>query len=69
MAAVVSGIVKEGKVVPQAALPEGLHVQILLPDEMPADLQEELNAWALGSVEALALVEHLAEAEGGNEKR
>ena len=58
------GIVREGRVVPQTPLPEGLEVQISVPDEtvlVPPELQAELDAWSLGSAEALALVERLAD--------
>ncbi|HEV3237704.1 MAG TPA: hypothetical protein VGZ25_11990 [Gemmataceae bacterium] len=66
MATTITGVVKEGKVVPEVPLPEGMRVQILLPAETPSvpeDLQEELDAWTRGSSEALALVERLAEEE------
>jgi hypothetical protein len=64
MATMIWGIVKEGKIVPETPLPEGLHVRITLPEEtagVPPELQAELEAWSLGSAEALALVERLAE--------
>ena len=62
MATTIRGVVREGKVVPQTPLPDGLQVEITLPDDvvMPDDLQAELEAWAAGSAEALAEVERLA---------
>ena len=70
MATMIRGIVREGKIVPETPLPEGLQVQIALPEELvivPPELQAELEAWSLGSAEALALVERLA-AEGTDDE-
>jgi len=70
MATMIWGIVKEGKIVPQTPLPEGLQVQITLPEEtvvVPPELQTELDAWSLGSAESLALIERLAEEGTGDE--
>jgi hypothetical protein len=66
MASVILGIVREGKIVPQAPLPEGLQVQITVPEEVviPEDLQAELDAWSQGNAEALATVEQLADEMG-----
>ena len=64
MSIVVRGIVKEGKVIPEQPLPEGVAVHITLIEEaaaLPADLQEELAAWVAGSTKALEMVERLAE--------
>ena len=63
MATMIWGIVREGRIVPQTPLPEGLEVQISVPEEtvlVPPELQAELDAWSLGSAEALELVERLA---------
>jgi hypothetical protein len=63
MASTIWGIVKEGKIIPDSPLPDGLKVEITLPDQVrvvPPELQDELNAWAQGSAEALALVERIA---------
>jgi hypothetical protein len=71
MATTIQGIVREGKIVPEIPLPEGLEVQITLPEStfvVPPELQEELDAWSLGSAEALALVERLAEEGTGDEQ-
>ncbi len=73
MSTVTWGVVKEGKILPAQPLPEGAAVQITLLDaplEMPAELQEELDAWSLASAQALDLIEGLAEeGEGADEKR
>ncbi len=66
MASTIWGVVKEGKVIPESPLPEGLKVEITLPEQVrlvPPELQDELDAWAQGSAEALAMVERIA-AEG-----
>ena len=71
MPTVVRGVVKAGIIVPDRPLPEGLMVEITFPDavpEVPPDLQEELDAWALGSAESLALVERLADEGAGDDK-
>jgi uncharacterized protein YdeI (YjbR/CyaY-like superfamily) len=63
MSATIWGVVREGKIVPQTSLPDGLQVQITVPEDVviPEELQAELDAWSLGNAEALALVEQLAE--------
>jgi hypothetical protein len=71
VATLIRGIVKEGKIIPQTPLPEGLEVEITLPEEtivVPPELQAELDAWTIGSAEALALVERLAEKEFTDEE-
>jgi hypothetical protein len=63
MATSVWGIVKEGLVVPDAPLPEGARVEIVLPDvptEVPPELQAEFDAWDRASAASLDLVERLA---------
>lgn len=65
------GIVRNGVVVPDAPLPEGIQVEIrpcAAPD-VPADLEEELRAWRQASANALDLVERLAGEEPGHEAR
>lgn len=57
---VVWGVVKDGIVVPVSPLPEGIQVQITVPDELEPDIREELEAWALGSAQSLERVEELA---------
>jgi len=70
MAATIWGVVREGKIVPQTPLPDGLQVQITLPEDVviPRELQAELDAWSQGSAEALVLVEQLAEENTSHEK-
>jgi hypothetical protein len=72
MAKWVSGIVKEGLVVPSSPLPEGISVGILVSDpqsEIPLELQVELEAWQQAGANSLQLVEELALEEERNEKR
>jgi hypothetical protein len=68
MPIVVWGIVKEGKVIPETPLPEGMSVQITVPDDLEPDVREELDAWALGSAQALERVEELADEGTSDEK-
>jgi hypothetical protein len=71
MAVTVWGVVNEGRVIPEEPLPEGLHVQIVIPDappEMPPEVQEELDMWARARANALKLVERLAEEEERREE-
>jgi hypothetical protein len=66
MAAMVPGIVKDGNVVPQTPLPNGLNVQILLPDDLDAEeaeLRAEMAAWRAGNAKAFEKVEQLADEE------
>jgi hypothetical protein len=59
----IPGVVQDGKIVPQTPLPEGLNVQILLPEDAndEAELQAELAAWRAGNQKALDRVEQLAD--------
>jgi len=66
MTAVTWGVVKNGLVVPQAPLPEGAHVQILVGAELPNDMQAEFDAWARGSAEALAAFEEQLDKDAGH---
>jgi hypothetical protein len=57
------GVVKEGVVIPDTALPEGARVEIAVPDGplvVPPELQAEFDAWDLASAQTLAEVERLA---------
>jgi hypothetical protein len=68
----ISGVVKDGLIVPSVPLPEGAQVDIRLreePLEVPPELQEELQAWQRGSANALEMVERLAQEMEANEKR
>jgi hypothetical protein len=70
MAAIILGVVREGKIVPDASLPEGLQVQITVPEEavIPEELQSDLELWSQGNAEALAMVDQMAEEMGRSEK-
>ena len=63
MSITITGVVKNGVVLPDSPLPEGKQVEIRVHEEpdVPAELQEELTAWQLSSPDALALVEQLAQ--------
>jgi hypothetical protein len=66
------GTVRNGVVIPDAPLPEGMHVEIrpyAQPPDIPADLEGELRAWRQASANALDLVERLASEEPGYEAR
>ena len=71
MSITVAGFVKNGVVVPNAALPEGAFVEVHVihgPIEVPPELQAELDAWHLASARALELVERLAREGEADEK-
>jgi hypothetical protein len=64
---IVPGVVRDGRVVPDAPLPEGARVEVRfvgLPAEVPPDLQAEFEAWGRASDRALELVDGPAP-EGG----
>jgi len=66
MATNIWGLVKDGKVLPGAPLPEGARVQIILAEEpapISPELRAELIAWERPSDGALDLVEGLAQEE------
>jgi hypothetical protein len=68
----VSGVVRGGVVVPDSPLPEGAQVEILIRNsinDVPPDLQAELDAWDRASANALELVERLAQEKTEDEKR
>jgi hypothetical protein len=63
------GVVKDGIIIPDTALPEGTRVEIVAHDgplEIPAELRAEFDAWELASSQALDLVECHATQEVGN---
>jgi hypothetical protein len=64
------GVVQDGKIIPQTPLPDGLQVQITVPEEnlIPEEHQAEFAAWSQGNAEALAMVEQLAEEMGRQEE-
>jgi hypothetical protein len=68
----VQGIVKDGVIVPEVALPEGARVEIrVLPAqlEMPPEWQAEFEAWNRASARALELVEGQTEEGDAREAR
>jgi hypothetical protein len=64
---IVQGVVKEGRVIPDAPLPEGARVEVRVigpAPEVPPDLQAEFEAWGRASDRALELADGPAP-EGG----
>lgn len=60
MDVIVSGVVRDGRVVPDTPLPEGARVEVRFvgpPAEVPPDLQAEFEAWGRASDRALELVD------------
>ena len=67
MDVIVMGVVREGRVVPDSPLPEGVRVEVRLAGrlpEVPADLRAEFEAWGRASDSALARFEAMLEGEG-----
>jgi hypothetical protein len=65
------GLVKDGVIIPDTALPEGVRVEIVIYDgplEIPAELRAEFDAWEVASSHALDLVERQATQEDRNAK-
>ena len=66
MVAIMRGIVKDGKVIPESPLPEGRTVAIALMEMdniLPDDMQRDLEAWSRGGVDALLAFEQMLEEE------
>ena len=66
MVAIMRGIVKEGKVIPERPLPEGETVEIGLLGEPLAftkEEQEEFDLWAASSGDALIAMEAMLDKE------
>jgi hypothetical protein len=64
---IIPGVVRDGRVVPDAPLPEGARVEVRLvgpPAEVPPDLQAEFEAWGRASDRVLELADAAAP-EGG----
>ncbi|MCS6859830.1 MAG: hypothetical protein NZT92_05875 [Abditibacteriales bacterium] len=61
---IVSGVVRNGVVVPEgeAKLPEGVHVEILMP-VIPPELQAEFDAWEAANDEDFAAFEAMLKEE------
>ena len=70
MSSTIWGVVQDGKIIPQSPLPDGLQVQIMVPEDViiPEELRAELLGWSQGNAEALAMVEQLAEEMGRHEE-
>jgi hypothetical protein len=69
---VVRGVVRDGRVVPDSPLPEGMTVEVRLvgpPPEVPADLRAELEARGRASDRALAVVDGTAPEAGPDAAR
>ncbi len=72
MSTIVSGVVRDGLVVPSTPLPEGARVEILVDEarlDIPEALQAEFEAWDRSSADALTLVERLAVEGDSDETR
>jgi len=72
MVAVMRGIVRDGKIIPDHPLPEGEMVEISLLTGSAAtakEMQQEFDSWAQGSNDALAAVETLLDLEPGHASR
>ncbi len=64
MTRTIGGTVKDGVIVPDASLPEGARVEIVLSEtsrvDVPPELQKEFEQWYAGSDRALDAVDWLA---------
>ena len=67
----ITGIVKNGVIIPDTQLPEGTSVEIRVPStpEIPPELQEEFDAWERAGAGSIELVEKLADEMETDEKR
>jgi hypothetical protein len=57
---IIQGVVRNGRVVPDAPLPEGARVEVRLVEphpQVPPDLQSEFEAWGRASDRALELID------------
>ncbi len=71
MSITISGIVRNGVIVPSTPLAEGTLLEIHVVDaplEVPPELQAELGAWQRAGADALELVERLAREGEAHEK-
>ena len=63
MDVIVHGTVQDGRVVPDAPLPEGVRVEVRVmgpPPQVPPELRAEFEAWERASDRALELAERPA---------
>ena len=70
MSTTIVGVVTNGVVIPQSPLPEGARVEIHLQtaQTVPAELQEEFDAWERAGAGTLEMIERLSEEMEANEK-
>ena len=72
MSQAIGGIVRNGVIVPDAPLPEGIRVEIRISTrrvDVPSEMQEEFDAWNRASDRALEEFERLLGREEQDEKR
>lgn len=72
MDVIIQGVVRSGRVVLDAPLPEGARVEVRLvqtPPEVPPDLQAEFDAWGRASDRALDLIDGPAPERGADAAR
>jgi hypothetical protein len=72
MSTTITGVVTNGVVVTDSALPEGARVEVRLQTTRPAltpDEQEEFDGWERAGAGTVELVETRAEEMNANEKR
>jgi hypothetical protein len=64
---IVDGVVRNGVIVPEGGvkLPEGVHVEILMP-EIPPELQVEFDAWEAASDEDFTALEAMLKEDNKN---
>jgi hypothetical protein len=68
----IGGIVRNGVVVPDAPLPEGMRVEVRIatrPLPVPPELQEEFDAWDRASDQTLEAFEKMVEGDRQDETR
>jgi hypothetical protein len=69
---IIQGVVREGRVVPDSPLPEGVRVEVRLvgpSPEVPPELLAEFEAWGRASDRALELAEQPAPEGGADAQR
>ena len=63
MVAIMRGVVKEGRIIPERPLPEGETVAIGLLSSASSALDNDFDSWVLGSNKTLAEMEEMLEKE------
>ena len=72
MSTTITGVVKNGVIIPNSPFPEGAKVEIRLQPvrpELTAELQEEFDGWERAGAGTIELVERLAEEIDTHDKR